>query len=126
MSQPIILASNSPRRSQLLTRAGIAFEKFVVEVDEPGLSETFTGPLEQLGEYLAGEKALATWQALSARGASGRRVLASDTTVLLAGRSLAKPVNAVEATAMLRGLRGREHIVATGVALVDPTRSEMV
>jgi MAF protein len=126
MSQPIILASNSPRRSQLLTQAGIAFEKFVVEVDEPGLSETYSGALEQLGEYLAGVKALAAWQAPRALGMGGRRVLASDTTVLLAGRSLAKPASAVESTAMLRELRGREHTVATGVALVDPARGEMV
>jgi septum formation protein len=126
MSQPIILASNSPRRSQLLTQADIGFEKFVVEVDESGLGETYSGPLEQLGEHLAGEKALATWQALGARGMSGRRVLASDTTVLLAGRSLAKPANAVEATAMLRELRRREHIVATGVALLNPAHGKMV
>lgn len=143
MSQPIILASNSPRRSQLLTQAGVAFEKFVVEVDEPGLSEAYNGPLEQLGEYLAGEKALAAWRALGRSGLSSplhgrglesplrdangaRRVLASDTTVLLAGRSLAKPEDAAEAMAMLRELRGREHTVATGVALVDPARGEML
>lgn len=119
---PIILASASPRRSQLLTQASIPFEKFVVEVDEPGLSAVFHGPLLGLGEYLAGEKALAAWRALATRGAGGRRVLASDTTVLLAGRSLAKPADSDEATAMLRDLRGREHTVATGVALVDPER----
>ncbi|HEX9037081.1 MAG TPA: Maf family protein [Ktedonobacterales bacterium] len=122
---PIILASASPRRSQLLAQAGIAFERFVVEVDEEGLSEAYRGPLLGLGEYLACEKALATWRALAARGDSDRRVLASDTTVLLAGRSLAKPADHEEATAMLRQLRGREHTVATGVALVDPARGAL-
>lgn len=125
-SEPVILASASPRRSQLLTQAAIPFERFVVEVDEPGLSDTYRGPLLGLGEYLAGEKALAAWRALAARGESQRRVLASDTTVLLAGRSLAKPADTAEAEAMLRELRGREHTVATGVALVDPARDVLL
>lgn len=126
MSQPLILASASPRRSQLLTQASIAYERYVVEVDEPGLSAAYRGPLLGLGEYLAGEKALAAWRALVARGEGARRVLASDTTVLLAGRSLAKPADSVEALAMLRALRGREHTVATGVALVDPERGALL
>lgn len=124
--ESVILASASPRRSQLLGEAGIPFHRFVVEVDEEGLSEAYRGPLLMLGEYLAGEKALATWRALAAHGDSGRRVLASDTTVLLEGRSLAKPADAAEATAMLRALRGREHTVATGVALVDPARGALL
>jgi MAF protein len=122
----IVLASASPRRSQLLTQAGIAFERFVIEVDEVGLSAAYRGPLLGLGEYLAGEKALAAWRALDARGLGGRRVLASDTTVLLAGRSLAKPADSAEAEGMLRELRGREHTVATGVALVDPARGALL
>lgn len=124
-TQPVILASASPRRSQLLTQAGIAFERLVVEVDEEGLSATYRGPLPGLGEFLAREKALAAWRALVARGDGAWRVLASDTTVLLAGRSLAKPADAAEAKAMLRELRGREHTVATGVALVDPDRGAL-
>jgi MAF protein len=123
--QPLILASASPRRSQLLSQAGIAFERFVVEVDEPGLSATYRGPLLALGEYLAYEKALAASRELAARSEGARRVLASDTTVLLGGRSLAKPADAEEAAAMLRELRGREHTVATGVALVDPAHGAL-
>jgi len=124
--KPVILASASPRRSQLLGAAGIPFERFVVEVDEEALSEAYRGPLLMLGEYLASEKALATWRALVARGDGERRVLASDTTVLLEGRSLAKPANAAEAEAMLRELRGREHTVATGLALIDPARGALL
>lgn len=126
VDEPIILASGSPRRSQLLHEAGIPFERFVVEVDEPALSEEYQGSLVMLGEYLAREKALASWRALMARGAGARRALASDTTVLLDGRSLAKPANAAEAESMLRDLRGREHTVATGVALVDPPRGAVL
>jgi septum formation protein len=118
---PLYLASSSPRRSELLSRAGIAFERLLAPIDEDALSASYTGPLERLGEYLAREKALAALRVLAESGRQGR-VLASDTTVLLAGRSLAKPRDLAEAESMLRMLRGREHVVATGVALVgdDP------
>lgn len=114
---PLYLASASPRRSQLLTHAGIAFERLIAPIDEDALSEGYRGPLERLGEYLACEKALAALRLLEASGRRGR-VLASDTTVLLDGQSLAKPHDLAEAEAMLKMLRGREHVVATGVALV--------
>ena len=118
---PLYLASSSPRRSELLTRAGIAFERLLAPIDEGALSASFNGSLERLGEYLAREKALAALRMLAESGRQGR-VLASDTTVLLDGRSLAKPRDPAEAETMLRMLRGREHIVATGVALAgdDP------
>jgi MAF protein len=115
----LYLASASPRRSQLLSAAGIAFERFVAPVDEDALTAAYTGPLLRLGEYLAREKGLAAWRALRASGRAGR-VLSSDTTVLIGGRSLPKPIDRAEAAAMLRELRGREHTVATGVALIDP------
>jgi len=117
---PLYLASASPRRSQLLAQAGIIFQQFVVPIDEDALAEAYTGPLESLGEYLAQQKALAAYAALQSAGKPLGRVLASDTTVLLAGRSLAKPRDHAEAASMLGALRDREHIVATGVALVDP------
>lgn len=118
---PLYLASASPRRSQLLTQAGIAFERLLAPIDEDALSETYTGQLDRLGEYLAREKALTALRLLAQTRREGV-VLASDTTVLLDGRSLAKPGDLAEATAMLRALRGREHVVATGVALAgaDP------
>lgn len=120
----LYLASASPRRRQLLTAAGIAFEQFVVPVDEDGMSERYQGPLLRLGEYLARQKALAAWRALRDLGRAGR-VLASDTTVLIGGRSLPKPVDLAQAEEMLRELRGREHTVATGVALIDPARGTL-
>lgn len=118
---PLYLASASPRRSQLLTHAGIAFEQLLVPIDEDALAESYRGPLDRLGEYLARQKALAALKSLAELGQHGR-VLASDTTVLLDGRSLAKPRDLDEAALMLRTLRGREHVVATGVALAgdDP------
>jgi septum formation protein len=116
---PLYLASASPRRRELLTRAGIAYTPYVVPVDEDALSADYSGPLLSLAEYLAQIKARAALEALLADGLRGR-VLAADTTVLLDGRSLAKPRDADEAVAMLRALRGRTHIVATGIVLAGP------
>ena len=113
---PLYLASTSPRRRQLMSEAGVAFELLAAPVDEDALTATYTGPLDELGEFLAREKARAGRAALRERGRAGR-VLASDTTVLLEGEHLAKPIDAADATRMLRRLRGRVHIVATGVAL---------
>lgn len=124
-SPTLYLASTSPRRRQLLGETGIPFEIFVVSVDEERLSEEYTGPLEQLGEYLAQQKALATQRALLAEGRDGL-VLASDTTVLLDGKSLVKPVDTDDAVAMLNTLRGRTHVVATGVALAGPGEGRLV
>lgn len=121
----LYLASASPRRRQLLTEAGIPFTQFAVSVDEDRLTEEYTGLLELLGEYLAQQKALAAAQALREQGKSGL-VLASDTTVLLDGRSLPKPHDLTEARQMLETLRGREHVVATGIALAGPEPGRLV
>jgi MAF protein len=122
---PLFLASTSPRRRQLLREAGIAFELLVAPVDEDALTATYTGPLDDLGEFLAREKARAGRAALCASGRVGR-VLASDTTVLLEGEHLAKPVDEDDAIRMLSSLRGRAHIVATGVALANTEGDECV
>lgn len=125
MAATLYLASGSPRRSQLLTEAGVDFERFVVPVDEDQLTESYTGPLALLGEYLAQQKALAAFDALQSRHREAL-VLASDTTVLLDGRSLPKPRNLAEAEEMLHTLRGREHVVATGVALAGPDPGKLI
>ncbi|MEO7000282.1 MAG: Maf family protein [Ktedonobacterales bacterium] len=119
--RPLILASASPRRSQLLTQAGIPFERLIAPLDEDALAAVYTGPIDLLGEYLAQQKALAGWRQLPAgeRRNGSRYVLASDTTVLLDGVSLAKPRDLDEAAWMLQQLRGRTHSVATGVALIE-------
>lgn len=106
----------------MLSEAGIAFVPHVVPVDEAALTAAYQGPMERLGEHLARHKALAARHDLHERGCDGL-VLASDTTVLLDGRSLPKPADAAEAITMLRALSGREHVVATGVALAQPSGS---
>lgn len=121
----LVLASASPRRRQLLAEAGISFTLHIVPIDEEQLSETYHGPLDHLGEYLAQRKAQAALEDVLRMGKSGI-VLAADTTVLLAGRSLAKPHDSAEALSMLRTLRGREHVVATGVAIAGPEPGRML
>lgn len=122
---PLYLASASPRRSQLLKQAGITFERLLAPIDEDALTESYVGPLDRLGEYLAREKALAARRMLADAGKPGR-VLASDTTVLLDGQSLPKPRDLDEARRMLQTLRGREHIVATGVALASDDLPDII
>jgi MAF protein len=118
-SDTLYLASTSPRRRQLLAGAGLSFELFAISVDEEALTAAYHGPLNRLGEYLARQKALTTHAALQAAGKPGP-ALAADTTVLLGETHLAKPADFEEGRAMLRILRGREHLVATGVALAGP------
>jgi len=117
MSRPTLhLASASPRRRELLQMIGQPFTVGVAPVDEKHLEGAYDGPVDGLAEYLAREKGKAALQALANRG-DRSPVLTADTTVLLAGRVLGKPMDAVEATVMLRSLRGRTHTVITGVGL---------
>lgn len=113
MAEPrLILASASPRRSELLAALGVPFEVAATNVDEDALVARHAGtPPVELATLLARAKT----EALDAPSAA--TVLAADTIVVLQGRPLGKPRDAAEATAMLRALRGREHEVATGIAV---------
>ena len=109
----LILASGSPRRRQLLARLGLPFRVVVPDLDEDVPSPSDLAP-DQMAEALAGAKAIIVAQR-ERRGL----VLAADTLVVDGETVLGKPRDAAEAMAMLRRLRGREHRVITGVALVD-------
>ena len=107
--QKIILASQSPRRRQLLEMAEIEFEVVIADVDEtnpPGMSG------EEVPAHLAQKKADAI-----AHLVPGAIVIAADTIVLLEGQILGKPKDADEAIAMLTALAGRGHRVVTGVCI---------
>ncbi|MBX3288703.1 MAG: septum formation protein Maf [Acidobacteria bacterium] len=108
--EPIILASGSPRRAEILTAVGWEFEKDVPDVDE---SEVAGEPAADYVLRLAVEKASAI-----AKMHPGRIVLGSDTTVLLNGKILGKPVDLKDAERMIAELSGERHEVLTGVALV--------
>lgn len=113
MSIPnLILASNSPRRRQLLAWTGWQFTVSAAEIDETPL------PAEPPAAYvarLAHSKALARAQSAPA----GQWVLASDTIVADGSQLLGKPANRAAARAMLGQLRGRTHQVYTALALIQ-------
>lgn len=115
-SRPLVLASRSPRRSELLAAAGYSFEVLAADIDE-----SVRGGEDPAAyvERLALGKARAV---LALRPES--LVLGADTTVTIDGLILGKPADELEATEMLRRLRGRVHDVYTGVALVDPSGGE--
>ena len=106
----LILASNSPRRRQLLTDMGLDFETRLLEVDE-----NYPDHLRraEVAEYLAARKAAAYTEGL----ALDEVVITADTIVCLGDEVFNKPSNAAEAMAMLTRLQGRAHDVFTGVCL---------
>jgi septum formation protein len=121
----LILASRSPRRAELLRSAGFDFDVFAVDVDEtPRDGESPRAYVERLA--IAKARAVAARHAApgtshEARGTSheAHTILAADTTVVLDGEILGKPVDAADAARMLRALSGRDHDVLTGVAVID-------
>jgi septum formation protein len=107
----LLLASSSPRRSEILRLVGWPFEKVAVEVDE-SLNEN-----EAPADYVE-RLALAKAHDAASRNLNGL-IVAADTTVVIDELILAKPVDSEEARRMLRALQGRWHQVLTGVALVS-------
>ena len=103
----LLLASKSPRRQQLLEQMGLSFECVQLDCDE-----ALDVPAEELAEALAIKKSSAY-----AELKEGEVLLTADTTVLLEGEALNKPVDHIEASRMLSRLSGRTHIVRTGVCL---------
>ena len=106
----LVLASNSPRRRQLLSDLGLEYEIRLVEVDEE-----FPAHLRraEVAEYLAAHKAAAYAAGL----APDEIVITADTIVCLGDDVLNKPADVAEATAMLTRLQGRAHDVFTAVCL---------
>ncbi len=121
------LASQSPRRAQLLQQIGVPFQLLAADDGED---------LEQLEAQWPGElpaayvqrvtrrKLAAAVARLQRRGEPPAPVLAADTTVALGARILGKPADAADARAMLRALSGRSHRVLTAVAVHAAGRSQ--
>jgi septum formation protein len=105
----LILASNSPRRRQLLALAGWDFIVSVADVDESPL------PNESPADYVI---RLAETKARAITADADQIILAADTTVVDGSDILGKPRDDAEAIAMLTRLRGRTHQVYTGIALL--------
>ena len=108
---PIVLASNSPRRRQLLALTGWKFTVSAADVDER------VAPNESPADYVL---RLAETKARAIQPDADQVVLAADTTVVNRSEILGKPKDSAEATAMLKRLRGRTHQVYTGIALFRP------
>ncbi len=104
----LILASRSPRRSEILESAGIPFVVCPAEVDESVL------PGETAGDYV---RRVARAKAEAVEADPADVVLGADTVVVVDSEILVKPADSRDAARMLRRLAGREHIVLTGVCL---------
>lgn len=105
----IILASNSPRRRELLAGLDVPFEVKVL----PGVDESYPEglPTEEIPRYIACEKASA-YQVVE-----GELLITADTVVVLGDEVLGKPADVADAARMLHRLSGKTHRVITGVAL---------
>lgn len=111
----LILASQSPRRRELMGMVAAEFSVRVSQADETLPPDT---PPEAAVEELALRKALAVRRALAEEERQGAVIVGCDTVVAIDGRVLGKPHSREECLAMLAALSGREHTVHTGVALL--------
>ena len=114
VKRPLILASGSPRRRELLARMGYEFE-----ICAPDVDEHVSGHARDIVYALAQRKAAAAASHYD-RGV----IIASDTLVSLDGVPLGKPEDAAQARDMLMALSGREHEVFTGVCVMDAETGE--
>jgi septum formation protein len=104
----LVLASQSPRRAEILRQAGIAFCVRPASVDEAPLAG------EPPADYVA---RLAQEKAAAVKGSPDEIVLGADTIVVIDGEMLGKPADEVDARRMLQTLAGRRHDVMTGICL---------
>ena len=113
----IVLASNSPRRKELLAGLGLDFEVRVL----PDIDESYPETMAALdtAEYIAGKKA-AAYQSVMA---DDELIITADTVVIVGDEVLGKPADADEARSMLQKLSGRTHQVVTDVCLTTRQQS---
>ena len=111
----IILASNSPRRKELLAGLGLPFEVRVLQ----DIDESYPADLSvsDVALYIAGKKA----DAYRAVVKTDELIITADTVVIVGDEILGKPVDGADAVRMLRLLSGRTHQVTTGVCLLTAT-----
>lgn len=111
LSKPLVLASNSPRRKEIMANAGFSFEVKVKPTDEAFSSEM---PVEDVPIFLAKTKALCFEEELG-----DELILCADTVVIIDNQILNKPADAAEAKTMLQTLSGKTHRVITGVCILS-------
>jgi septum formation protein len=123
----VYLASKSPRRQELLRQIGVRFELLLPgEGEDPEALEAVRAGESPTGyvRRVTLAKAQAARARLASRALPAAPIVVSDTTVAIGGRILGKPVDAADATRMLRMLSGRTHRVLSAVAVVRGTRVE--
>lgn len=114
----LVLASNSPRRRELLRGIGVDFDVRVID----GIDESYPAdmPLTDIAQYIAIRKAASYLPSLS----DGELLITADTTVIVDDMLLGKPRDAADARRMLRLLSDKTHSVVTGVALTAVGKQE--
>lgn len=108
----LILASNSPRRKELLAGLGVPFEVRVLQDIDEHYPENL--PVNEVARYIAKEKADAYRRIV----APDELIITADTVVIVGDEILGKPMDEADAVRMLRLLSGRTHQVTTGVCLL--------
>ena len=115
---PLILASQSPFRRQILTNLGLDFKAVAASIDEREKQSGFQGPIEEVPEFLAKEKALSIRDQFP-----NHIVIGSDQLLLFRGQALHKPLTRDQAIERLQLLQGQTHQLYTGLALLGPNQS---
>lgn len=113
----IVLASNSPRRRELLSGLGYSFEVRVLDDIDESYPDTLRG--SDVAAYISRVKAESYRNSM----VDDELIITADTIVCLDDKVLGKPADELEAMAMLRGLSGRTHQVYTGVTIVTVEES---
>ncbi|KGN90480.1 septum formation inhibitor Maf [Porphyromonas crevioricanis] len=114
----IVLASQSPRRRELLAGLDIPF----IQISLPDIEEVYPDslPLEEVPLFLSRLKATAYRERMQA----STLLITADTVVIIEGEILGKPQDRSEAESMLKKLSGKEHIVVTGVSITSLEKQE--
>ena len=112
----VVLASNSPRRRELLADLGIDFKVRTIK----GIDESYPHdmPVLEIAEFISQKKA----QAYQRLMGENEMIITADTVVILGNEVLGKPTDTADACRMLRELSGNTHKVVTGVTIVMPGR----
>ena len=117
LPKPLVLASQSPRRLQLLHQVGFTVEVIPSDIEE---NSKTTSP-KKFTTDLAIKKAKNV-----AAKTENRIVIGADTVVVLDQEILGKPIDKIAARQMLQNLRGREHVVYSGIAIVDSDNIKII
>jgi septum formation protein len=117
-----ILASQSPRRKQLLAWADIDFDVIVSEAEEDFPAEM---DVQEVPVYIAQKKAIAVQEKIKLELPihQGKWIIAADTIVVLENEIIGKPTDRADAINILQKLSGKTHLVITGVYLINDTES---